>query len=355
MRTCSLKPILLGGLLSLAASPLAFAQESVNPGQITAPTGQFQSSYWGPQYLTVKTSPELLDEDEIPTFEVVESDCTSATCSQDMQELVEFALNGSSDAQVIAAVAYATGDGLPADPDRARQFLKRALQQKDSRAWYIYSQWLRQGAGGFEEDRVEAEYALQRAARRGSPQALYELAVRELNFDGGDNSEAVALLERAAQRHDLPAKYLLAQLKAGGVGTPEDLVGAAKLFAELKRWNYRESSLRYDAVMADLETSQNTEAMIEVDLYAKSGYEDKVEVIEVSGARITTEEYVSELVDVLSGVNLYDGDSTGTNIRGQVCGQGVSKCNVIYTAGDRGNAGTTALGAILGKFSPSLN
>ncbi|PTB85020.1 hypothetical protein C9940_04625 [Pseudidiomarina aestuarii] len=272
-----------------------------------------------------------------------ETECETTQCSEDMQRLVRFSLNGSPDAQVIVALAYANGEGVEQDLDLARQHLKRALRNNDPRAWYIFSNWLKKGIS-VEVDLVEAEYAFQRALRQDHPVALFEQAVRNLNLDGGDNQEVIHWLERAAKQNHQPAQYLLAQLLAAGIGVPADVDRAALLLGQLSRFNYKQSRERLAVLLESEAIQEQTVAALESE---SSPYEN-VERISVSGMRITMESYIGELASTLDTMRIYDGVSTGTNIRGQVCGQGVAQCSVVYSA-DTNSPAATALGALTGS------
>lgn len=292
--------------------------------------------------LVVSFSTSVFAQEILNTNDWAETECRSAQCSEDMKRLVKFSLNGSPDAQVIVALAYANGEGLEQNLDLARQHLKRALRNNDPRAWYIYSNWLKKGIS-VDADLVEAEYAFQRALRQDHPSALFEQAVRNLNLEGGTNQKVVQWLERAAKQNHQPSQYLLAQLLAAGVGVPADADRAAILFGKLSRFNYKESRER----LAALVESEAIQEQTVTALQSESSPYQNVERISVSGTRITMESYIGELASTLDNMNIYTGRSTGTNIRGQVCGQGFAMCGAMYPA--YGSPAATALGVILRK------
>ncbi|RUO78253.1 tetratricopeptide repeat protein [Pseudidiomarina taiwanensis] len=298
--------------------------------------------------MTLLLTPTVIMADEM--------ECTSDECSEAMAELVRFSLNGSPDAQVIVALAYATGDGVPLNHTLARQHLKRALRNQDLRAWHIYSRWLRDGFI-FEQDLNAATEALNRAADRGFLTALHERAIRNFSETATDNSATVADLERAAEELYKPSMYLLAQLKAAGLGTPQDIERAAELYAFLARSNYRESEQRLEglvgsAALAEQKQTLSMRVVNEIAERYQIENEQAMEVITVSAARIETQDYVIDLAAQLDKLRVFDGrGSTGSNIRGQVCGRGTASCRVIYDAA----AGTvsfadTAGGVINGGF-----
>lgn len=293
--------------------------------------------------LVVSFSTNVFAQEVLNTNEWAETECSSSQCSEDMKRLVKFSLNGSPDAQVIVALAYANGEGIEQNLDLARQHLKRALRNNDPRAWYIYSNWLKKGIS-VEVDLVEAEYAFQRALRQDHPVALFEQAVRNLDLDGGNNGEVVNWLERAAKQNHQPAQYLLAQLLASGVGVPVDVDRAALMFGKLSRFNYKESRVRLAALVESNAIEEQTVKALQSDT---SPYEN-VERISVSGLRISMESYIGELASTLDDMRVYDGSSTGSNIRGQVCGQGVAQCKTIYSS-DMNSPAASALGALTGK------
>jgi hypothetical protein len=272
------------------------------------------------------------------------SECGTDECSEAMKKLVRFSLNGSPDAQVIVAMAYATGDGVPMDHTLARQHLKRALRNQDERAWHMYSRWLRDGLA-FEQDLDGADEALDRAARQQYAPALFERAVRNFSETAADNSRAVADLERAAEQLHKPSMYLLAQIKAAGLGVAADVEQASQLYAFLARSSYRESAERLQLLVGSVGLQQQTEqlSLAFVEALAerhRSSDVQAMEVITVSSSTIGTEDFVIDLVEQLDKLRTFDGRSTGSRIRGQVCGRGVAQCRVIYNAA----AGTISMG-----------
>lgn len=287
----------------------------------------------------VATVSEQADGDRASSDE-----CASDACSEAMKKLVRFSINGSPDAQVIVAMAYATGDGVPADLNLARQHLKRALRNQDERAWHIYSRWLRQGLA-FEQDLAAADEALDRAVRQDYAPALFERAIRNFSETAADNSAAVADLERAAEQLYKPAMYLLAQVKAAGLGVSADRQQAAQLYAFLARSNYRQSSERLALLVGNERLEQKTEqlSLSLVDALVarhRSSDQQAMEVITVTSSSIGTDVFVIDLVEQLDKLRTFDGRSTGSRIRGQVCARGVANCKVIYNAA----AGTVSMG-----------
>lgn len=272
------------------------------------------------------------------------TECVSDECSEAMSKLVRYSLNGSPDAQVIVALAYATGDGVPRDVTLARQHLKRGLRNNDKRAWHIYSRWLREGFA-FEMDVTAADKALDRAIRQDYAPALYERAVRQFDEASSNNQSSVDDLERAAEQLHLPSMYLLAQIKAAGLGVAVDRDYAAQLYAYLAQRNYLQSRQHLTELVGEQAIEQQTEQLT-ADLATtmaarhRVNQERAMEVITVSATRIGTEDFVIDLVEQLDNLRTFDGRSTGSNIRGQVCGRGVANCRVIYNA----VAGTVSIG-----------
>jgi len=282
-----------------------------------------------------------------------DAECGSNQCSEAMQQLVKFSRNGSVDAQVIVAVAYANGDGVQQDLTLARQHLKRALRNNDERAWHIYSQWLRAGIG-YDINLVTANRALDRAADRGYVPALYERAIRQFSEQASDNSQVVDDLERAAAKLHKPAMYLLAQIKAAGLGVALDQQGASKLYGYLARSDYQQSRQRLQLLLGDEDDIDGAAEQLATALVSDLAgpqydpEQQSIEVITVSASRIDTEEYIIDLADIIDQQKLFDGRSTGTRIPGQVCGQGVAQCRVLYS---RASERSTIGGTIIEAFS----
>jgi len=71
--------------------------------------------------------------------------CTSERCEQMLQRFERYGDNGHTGSMVFMALAYAHGDGVEVDHDKASMWLKEAIRMRSPIAPYVAAQWHRQG------------------------------------------------------------------------------------------------------------------------------------------------------------------------------------------------------------------
>lgn len=157
------------------------------------------------------------------------SACLNNDCSKDLRRLFRLARISSGDASVFAAMAYAHGDGLEQNTERAIHYLKIGLRQRNPAAVNLMSDWLRSGFL-VEHNSTEAALLLKRAIKLNYAPAQYTRAIQLLETeDPAVLPEALSLLEKASSQRFASAMLLFNQLKQHGVETKKDLAGTATL------------------------------------------------------------------------------------------------------------------------------
>lgn len=259
-----------------------------------------------------------------------EAACTTQECQQQMEKLRRLAWHGSPEAQVIAAAAMVSGDGLEKNVRQGRLYLKQAMRSKHPVAWYTYAIWRMNGTA-YEQDTGKALEAMKYAADElDYPPAMYYLAARSI-IEQTDSAEAIAYLKEAAAGNHYDAQYLYAQLLVSGIGVEQDLGLAAELFNQLRLRQFKDSEALFEQTMEQIQSVVPTArytAMVEQFRAPPAG---DVEVIEVTGQRVSVDEMALTMVDYIEAAGLYDGSGI-SSIPGQVCGFGTAMCYYAYSS-----------------------
>jgi hypothetical protein len=264
--------------------------------------------------------------------------CEGDQCEIEMQNLIKLARNGSGQAAAFVAMAYASGDGLEQDFEKAERFIELGARQRDPIASYVMSDWYRNGFV-LEQDIEQADKLLARAVKKEYPPAMYQQALLYLRSDDENKvMEALQLLEQAADTKSMSAMFLLARLKQTGTATEQDLVGAGKLFKALTLARHPKAR-DYLAQVID-EISEDTQ---QAELVADFASVDNIDVIEVRGEKIEANIMLDGLVRRLNDTGKYDSRSIGSRIRGRSCEDSGSPCSAIRPSND----GATSISELL--------
>lgn len=265
--------------------------------------------------------------------------CNSAICQAEFNKLEEMARYGSGEAATIVAVAYATGEGVEQNVDKARQQIKQAVRWREPMGIHQMSVWLRQGFV-FEQDIKRADILLDRAVRAEFGPALTDKAKLLLAEDTPQtDKEAIALLEQADQQYYSPGQYLLAQLLVSGVAVESDLARAARLYKSLALQGYADSRQQLDHIITALEQTTQRVAEDKADRELVAHVQpllidlkqiNDIEIFKVQGRQFSVKSEFSNIVAQLESLNLYERRQTGTRIPGQLCGRGVASCTAGY-------------------------
>jgi hypothetical protein len=280
-------------------------------------------------FLVILILPQVKASQAINTSvdnEVKSHTCADIRCLKQYRKLKSYAKNGSHVAQVIIAVGYLTGDGLPLNPNKGVQNLLKASSGGSGRAAWMLSSLYREGT--YVEQNFElAEQYLDLAVERKFKDALFEVAASQIDLTNTiDNTLAIKMLFFAEERHSLSAKYLIAKFYEFGTVLDVNLLAAAERYSFLAQKNYRDSDLRLQ------ETLQVAKSSHEQSVYQRiKQLDDDIEVISVTGNKFTLTNKLAYIVNSLENSNLYY-KSAVSRIPGKSCANSSSNCRVMDDA-----------------------
>ncbi|CUS47920.1 MAG: Sel1 repeat domain protein [Idiomarinaceae bacterium HL-53] len=275
------------------------------------------------------------------------STCSSDECGNVIEGFERYANRGHVESMVLLAVAYANGEGVEQNDEKANFWIKEALRNRSAMAAYVKATWRREGKV-VEQDLERAEMFIDRAIDGGLPIAMYDRAVN-LMRDNRDIPEALELLEEANER-DLPeAAYLLARLIEEGQFYEQDIVTAGLIYRDLALVPYKDARSRLNRIVREIEAAEEA-PVPEVEEVAQTKDEvlsqlreyDNMEVITVTGQYESFEDQLASIQQNLRS-NVFR--NTGTRMRRmRPCGpQSGSACQVIF---DRNSAAESPFGSI---------
>ena len=270
--------------------------------------------------LTLMPSVAIADGTESVTI------CQDGNCATELAKLERFARKGSGDAAAVVALAYASGDGVAQDHDKARSFIQEGAHRRNPMAMFVLADW---HARGFivEQDQALAQQWLERSVAAGYAPAQYERAVQLLgSADRDEQMAAVPLLEQAAEANLLTALYALARLYQTGTLVEQDLPTAGALFARLARVGYSDARQQLSAINKELKQTE----------FAQTEQGERLQAAEQAMERITVTADASlyrtqlgRLLENLESSPKFDKRSIGSRIQGVGCGDTGSPCAVV--------------------------
>ena len=202
--------------------------------------------------------------------------CEGNQCENEMRRLIKLARSGSGDAAAFVAMAYASGDGLEQNHQEATRFIKLGVRHRNPMATYLMSDWYRNGFV-LEQNTEQADKLLAQAVKSEYAPALYQQAVLHLQTDDEAKvTEAVTLLEQAAEAKLMNAMFLLARLKQTGTATEQDLAGAGRLFKALTLARHPQARDYLQQVIDEIAADEQ-----QTELVADFKSVDDIEVIQV--------------------------------------------------------------------------
>jgi len=71
--------------------------------------------------------------------------CTGSDCNKELRRSIRLARSNSGDTTAFLAMAYATGNGVEQNTAQAIRYLRLGMQQRNPKAIYLMSDWLRNG------------------------------------------------------------------------------------------------------------------------------------------------------------------------------------------------------------------
>jgi TPR repeat protein len=265
--------------------------------------------------------------------------CETAECTSDFKKLRNFAINGSSEAASLLAIAYANGEGVSQDDAYARKFMLRAIKWKDPFAIHQASRWYRTGHI-FDKDVARADELLNRVVDRGFPPALVDKA-KQLFAENNKNSDKLAfdLLIKAKESTYLPAYELLAVFYEHGIGTEASLYQSAKMHKTLAIRGHEGAQEKLDKLVAIIE-QQN----INID-----GLKVSQDIERLDPVLLDVHSEIKDLIAKLKTTD-YDGRSTVSRIQGQACSDAGNGCYIQFNRNSPGMIPNVVTGTIKGRF-----
>lgn len=251
-------------------------------------------------------------------------------CEGEIWRLIRLSRGGSGDASALVAMAYASGEGMEQNHDRAAHFIERGVRQGSAVALFIKSDWYERGYVVQSNPDKAASY-LKRAADMNYPPAAYKLAVALLSRTDADHEYATDLLIGAANKTHVDSMFMLARLLHTGTVLEQDLNEAADLYARavLGGNNNARSYLReLTAVLAAEATDEQEKAYVE-----ELEQVQNIERIQITGQRFSIDNSLSIAIRRLEGTGMYDTRSIGSRIRGVSCEQTGQNCSVQRAEG----------------------
>lgn len=256
--------------------------------------------------------------------------CQDMRCKIQYRKLKGFARKGSSIAQLLVAIAYLTGDGLPQNTDKALSNLKNASNAGSGRAAWILSHLYTENIY-VKPDMLLAEKYLNIALELEFKEAYFDKAISLLDFNQPDkNEDGLIYLYKAVELESKPAQYLLAKMRRHGQLVKQDLIESAYLYKDLSQNNYRDSSTHFNEVINEVRKSSNDKNKKAL---TQLTFDGDIERIEVRGSKFTLMNKLAYVANRLDQSGMY-GISTGTRIRGKSCANSSSSCGAISDTED---------------------
>lgn len=273
-------------------------------------------------------------EHSTPEFSVLTQErCLTSNCKTSFKKLKRFAKFGSTEAQVVIATAYLTGNGLEKNLKKAVVNLKKAKRAGSARAAWTLSYLYMEGIG-VSKNVEQANELLQYAIDKNFGPALFQKAIETLNLTKMDNDESIALLKRAISTSNKDAIYLLAQMYEFGEGVEKNNEQAVLLYSQLKFSGYKDSEIRLRGLIDEHIVDSKLSSIDQ-----KS--EPNTEIITVSGTKWDLQKTLTTLVEHIDSTGLYDGKGIG-HLRGRGCMNSSSACASIKSKKE--------IGQLLGVF-----
>ncbi|KFZ28465.1 hypothetical protein IDAT_09140 [Pseudidiomarina atlantica] len=252
--------------------------------------------------------------------------CQGGDCERELIELERYARKGSGDAAAVVAIAYASGDGVEQDLEKAKKFIEQGTRRRNPLAMFVIADWHSRGFV-VEQSAEQAQLWLDRAADKGYAPAQYEKATQLLaSTDASDQQAAIPLLEEAAEANLLSAMYALARLKQTGTVVEQDLPAAGALFARLARTGHADAGKQLKAINRQLAITE----------FGQSEQGERLQAAEQAMERITVTADASlyrtqlgRLIDQIDASGSFDNRSIGSRIQGVGCADTGSPCAVL--------------------------
>ncbi|WP_404409804.1 sel1 repeat family protein [Pseudidiomarina marina] len=251
--------------------------------------------------------------------------CQQGDCGRDLAELERFARKGSGDAAAVVAMAYASGDGVEQDLEKAKEFIEQGARRRNAMAMFVLSDWHSRGFV-VEQSDEKAQQWLQRAVDLGYAPAQYQRGMQLLAAtDPETQQEGVQLVQAAADTNLVSAIYVIARFKQTGTLMEQDLTAAGALYAKLARTGHADAQTQLRRINQQLAQAgmSNTEEAKRLQA-AEAG----MERITVTADANHFRSQLGRLIDQIDASGSFDNRSVGSRIQGVGCADTGSVCAV---------------------------
>ena len=261
------------------AAPAAPAanQQSVAPKQ-TVPPLQQQAVKPAPVHIVPPSAPvaapspprtapqKIVSAPVIQTPPAKQAPPPAATAPLD--RLTALANAGNAKAELIVALKYLDGDGVPASDTEAAKWFERAAEFGEPVAQYRLGTLYERGRG-MPADLAKAAHWYETAANQGNRKAMHNLAVAYAEGSGvkKDFTEASRWFSRAANLGLSDLQFNLAVLYERGLGVPQSLLNAYKWYAVAAVQGDVEFKARLQAISTQLSADDRAAAQNAADTF----------------------------------------------------------------------------------------
>jgi localization factor PodJL len=196
-----------------------------------------------------------------------------------LDRLTVLANAGNAKAELIVALKYLDGDGVPADDKEAAKWLARAADGGEPVAQYRLGTVYERGRG-VPADAAKAVHWYQAAANQGNRKAMHNLAVAYAEGSGvkKDFTEASRWFSRAANLGLSDSQFNLAVLYERGLGVPQSPLNAYKWYAIAAAQGDTESKARLQVIATQLSADDRAAAQHAADAFKPSPLDPRANV-----------------------------------------------------------------------------
>jgi localization factor PodJL len=196
-----------------------------------------------------------------------------------LDRLTALANAGNAKAELIVALKYLDGDGVPANDTEGAKWLARAAQAGEPVAQYRMGTLYERGRG-VPADLAKAAHWYQAAANQGNRKAMHNLAVAYAGGSGvkKDFAEASRWFSRAANLGLADSQFNLAVLYERGLGVPQSLLNACKWYGVAAAQGDAESKTRLQAISTQLSADDRAAAQRAADAFKPGSLDARANV-----------------------------------------------------------------------------
>ena len=159
-----------------------------------------------------------------------------ALTAHDVRALIDEAVTGDAQAQLMVGLAYHHGYGAQQMPTEAVKWCRMAAEQGLAQAQHLLGKMYQEGEG-VEQDVSEAAKWFRAAAEQGFAEAQYDYGLLFLDGVGvpQDNSEAFKWFNLAAEQGSLGGQTFLGVMYVNGLGVPQNASEGLRHLGEAAR------------------------------------------------------------------------------------------------------------------------